>query len=219
MDLRIALAFAATSLLVGCGAHHVTLNAPPRTAPLAERQQAYEDLRLEELKTVSHTSYVDASGKTRESHSTVWTLGNRKEIENPEDLLQVVDPRSETATHLNGYLHASDKHATLGTVTLVTLLGGVALLATGALLENTTVGAVGGVAVLASPVLYITYHFQVRGTKSRHLSKVPDIYNRDLRAHLGIEHTEEFVDTEATDAAVPAADTSSEFIDSNAVTK
>lgn len=203
MDFRfrsIALLLIVAGSIVGCGSQHITLNAPLRTAPLGERMKAYEDLQLTGIKDVAGHTYVDSSGKMRTSTSKVWTLGNRKEVHNPEDLLQVVDPQSETAKHLNGYAHASDQHSTLGTVSLITLLGGVGLLVTGALIDNTVVSAIGGVGVLASPALYITYYFKVRGTKSRHLLKARDLYNRDLSTHLAIELSEDFTDTDAVDA-------------------
>lgn len=210
--LRSVVVPLVASVLFGCAGQHVALTAPPRTAPLAEREKAYQDLRLKEIESVSET-YTDASGARHHSSSTTWKLGNGTEVMRPADLMQVVDRDSETARHLDKYLHASDEHKTLHTVTVGTLLGGVALLATGLAIDNSTVGGVGALAVFASPIMYAVYLINVSSTAKAHIAKVPDLYNGDLSRHLGIEHVEEFDDSEHPGSA--SAEDSEEFVDTH----
>ncbi|HEX2675390.1 MAG TPA: hypothetical protein VHM19_02090 [Polyangiales bacterium] len=193
---RYAVWILVAGVLVGCGAQHVVLTAPPRTAPLPEREQAYQNLRLKAVSTETVTR-TSATGMTTESSRSTWILGDGTEVYKLEDLRQVVDPDSETARHLNLALQAPEEHKTLRTATWITLLSGAAIMVAGIAVHNDAIGGVGALGVLASPIMYAVYLVKVSSTASEHAKEVPNLYNGDLMRHLNVVHTEEFSDTDA----------------------
>ncbi len=84
--------FGSAIALAGCGVH-VTLSAPSRHAPIAERIEAYDRLR-----PVGYRQTRVMQGFVEQSRSTDFLMlhgGSR--VEYPEDLLPIVPPNSPVA--------------------------------------------------------------------------------------------------------------------------
>ena len=85
------------ALGMGCGPARMGLRpVPEKTAPLADRQRAFQDLRP------VHSSR-DESGSTGRPSLTWLELGDGTRVKDPQVLLAAVDPISPTAGYVRAY--------------------------------------------------------------------------------------------------------------------
>jgi hypothetical protein len=118
MGTRECLGWGAAALLTvavaGCSPH-VVLSAPPRNAPLADRQAAYRLLRPVSAAEISYSSST--------SVDTELTLANGTTVYHAEDILPVVPADSASAAYVRKSLN---KDSTANICTLVSTLSAVA---------------------------------------------------------------------------------------------
>lgn len=93
MSLRLACLVAS---LLGCSVQHVSLSAPPSSAPPPERVKAYE--RLRPLSTAeARTGIRGAAPASVLRTSEALQLAGGQRVEQPEDLLPVLPENSDAA--------------------------------------------------------------------------------------------------------------------------
>jgi hypothetical protein len=151
---------------------------PEKSAPRAERVAALKDL-MPESGLVS-TLYVDGMKSSVNLTSLMLRDGTR--VEDPQDLLPAMEPRSAAPTYVESYKRAFDGWLVSSTVQSVMVVGGVVLL----------------VSALAVPDASLSPSFSVKGVlalaglSSFVLSWVPYLVARILGSKSDEERTSAF---------------------------
>jgi len=176
----------AMAVLAGC--EHVKLTAPALSAPLEERQKAYQELKPRQTEDY----YIVEARRMKWTRSLV--LNDGREVLDPVDLRPVVLPDSETARFIDSYADKNEPWPIIGWVALASGAIGAGLLTTviAGLTRSLSPGAQNGLAVtgvvfaIAVPLgALLTGWLIVPDSEEDRLSAF-STYDADLRRRLGL---------------------------------
>jgi hypothetical protein len=171
---------------VACGAPHAYLQAPPPTAPVETRVQAYEQLRPLGSLTVVTTYH----GQPTDVHPDHLQLASGQRVYHVEDLEAVVPPDSPTARAARESRAAARKVRTWGTFSLIATAVGTSLMLSAIAVADpdntrpamTLVLAGGGVAIAGAVMLFPMMVYRKRANDAKHTAFLT--YDSSLRRHL-----------------------------------
>lgn len=198
MTRFLTLVVSISLLAGGCfgGARHIKMTAPPKDAPMAERREAYHNLKLKppEIRVRQAYKTGDSAGSPTGMavFSQRWYLGDERRITHIPDLGQVVDEDSETAKHIDSYVHAHEPYTYLKWVSLGLAVAGLGLVTYGISEESWMPGVAGGLSVVASPIVILSGSFATSIQRHKHAASIQRSYNADLRDFLAVELAKEF---------------------------